>query len=149
MQQRWFEDFAVGDEFRSPGLTLTEAAIVDFAWRYDPQPFHIDRTAAEQSPYGGLIASGWQLGSVLFRLFLMDNPFGEASLGSPGVDELRWHLPARPGDTVRTVARVVEVRASQSRADRGLVTVRYELRNQKDEAVMSLKAVQLVRRRPA
>jgi len=149
VQQRWFEDFAVGDEFRSPGLTLTEAAIVDFAWRYDPQPFHIDRTAAEQSPYGGLIASGWQLGSVLFRLFLMDNPFGEASLGSPGVDELRWHLPARPGDTVRTVARVVEVRASQSRADRGLVTVRYELRNQKDEAVMSLKAVQLVRRRPA
>jgi acyl dehydratase len=148
VQQRWFEDFAVGDEFRSPGLTLTEAQIVDFAWRYDPQPFHIDRTAAEQSPYGGLIASGWQLGSVMFRLFLMSNPFGDASLGSPGVDELRWHLPARPGDTVRTVARVIEVRPSQSRADRGLVTVRYELRNQKDELVMSLKAVQLVRRRP-
>lgn len=149
MRQRWFEDFAVGDEFRSPGLTLTEADIIDFAWRYDPQPIHIDRTAAEKGIYGGLIASGWHLGSVMFRLFMMNNPFGEASLGSPGADELRWQRPGRPGDTVHTVARVLVVRPSQSRADRGLVTVHYELRNQQDEVVMSMKAVQLVRRRPA
>lgn len=148
MTTRWFEDFRVGDTFRSPGLTLTEAEIIDFAFRYDPQPFHLDRTAAEASLYGGLIASGWQLGSVMFRLFTMTDPFREASLGSPGVDRIRWLIPVRPGDTVRAVATVTEVRAS-SKPERGIAVIGYELLNQHDEVVMSMSGAQLLRRRPA
>lgn len=148
MKTRWFEDFRVGDSFRSPGLTMTEAEIIDFAFRYDPQPFHIDRTAAEASLYGGLIASGWQLGSVMFRLFTMTDPFGAASLGSPGVDRIRWLKPVRPGDTVRTVATVTQVRAS-SKPERGVAVIAYELLNQHDEVVMSMSGAQLLRRRPA
>lgn len=149
MTERWFEDFRVGDRFVSPGYTFTESEIIDFALRYDPQPFHMDRTAAERSPYGGLIASGWQIGSIAFRLFTMTNPFGRASQGSPGLDELRWLRPVRPGDTIRMEAEVIEVRASASRPDRGIAVLTYRALNQNGEPVMSMRAAQLLARRPA
>ena len=148
MSEVWYESFKVGDMVRSPGKTLSEAEIIDWAFKYDPQPFHIDKTAAEESIYGGIIASGWQIAAVAFRMLMHTNIFGNASLGSPGLDELRWRQPVRPGDTISTVVRVTETRVSKSKPDRGLVTLSYEIVNQNDEVVASFKAVQLLRRRP-
>lgn len=148
MIQRYYEDYTVGEVVRGLGYTLTEAAIVTWALEYDPQPFHLDREAAAQSPYGGLIASGWQVGSISFRLLVQAGLLGEASLGSPGIDELRWRLPVRPGDTIRPEAEVLEMRVSSSKPDRGLVTIGTRVRNQKDEVVLTMRAVQLVKRRP-
>ena len=147
MVERWYEDFALGEEIHSPGKTFTEAEIVDFAFRFDPQPLHIDRPAATAGSYGGLIASGWHVVAVAFRLFHMTGALGAASLGSPGIDELRWLKPVRPGDTVRTVVTVAEKRLSRSKPDRGIVIVDYRVINQDGEAVMSMRGVQLVRRR--
>ena len=144
----WYESFKVGDTIRSPGKTLSEAEIIDWAFKYDPQPFHIDKKAAEESIYGGIIASGWQIAAVAFRMLMHTNIFGNASLGSPGLDELRWRQPVRPGDTISTVARVTETRISKSKPDRGLVTLNYEIVNQNGDVVASFKAVQLLRRRP-
>ena len=149
MSEIWFESFTVGQEFRTPGKTISEAEVLDFAFQYDPQPIHMDKTAAEKGLYGGLIASGWQTTAVGFRLFMALNPFGNASMGSPGVDELRWLKPVRPGDTIRMTAKVFEVKASRSKPDRGIVNLTYTILNQDDEAVMTLKAAQLMRRRPS
>ena len=148
MSEVWYESFKVGDTVRSPGKTLSEGEIIDWAFQYDPQPFHIDKTAAKESIYGGIIASGWQIAAVAFRMLMHTNIFGNASLGSPGLDELRWRQPVRPGDTISTVVRVTETRVSKSKPDRGLVTLSYEIVNQNDEVVASFKAVQLLRRRP-
>ncbi len=148
MSSRYFEDFAAGDTFESAGITVTESDIIDFALKYDPQPFHLDTEAAARSIYGGLIASGWQVGALAFRMFLQKGVFGDASLGSPGLDELRWLKPVRPGDTIRLAAEVVEVRPSSSRSDRGYVTIDYTALNQRDEPVMSMRGVQILARRP-
>lgn len=149
MAGRWYEDFTVGEEIRSPGKTLTEAEIVEFGFRYDPQPFHIDKQAADASIYGGLIASGWHIGSVAFRLLTMTDVLGEASLGSPGIDELRWLKPVRPNDTLTTVVRITEMRPSRSKPDRGIVVMAYRIVNQDEETVMTMQALQLIRRRDA
>ncbi len=149
MAGRWYEDFTVGEEIRSPGKTLTEAEIVEFGFRYDPQPFHIDKQAADASIYGGLIASGWHIGSVAFRLLTMTDVLGEASLGSPGIDELRWLKPVRPNDTLTTVVRIIEMRPSRSKPDRGIVVMAYRIVNQDEEIVMTMQALQLIRRRDA
>lgn len=149
MAAQFFEDFAPGDRFETQGYTMTEGEIIDFALRYDPQYFHLDKDAAERSIYGGLIASGWQVGALGFRLFLQLNVFGENSLGSPGLDELRWTRPVRPGDTIRMQARVLEVRASRSKPDRGNVVMEWKVVNQRDEAVMTFRSVQMLKRRPA
>ena len=144
---KWYEDFEVGEEIRSPAKTFTEAEIVDYAFRYDPQPIHIDKPAAEAGLYGGLIASGWHVASASFRLFTMTGTMGRASLGSPGLDELRWLKPVRPGDTIHSVVTVAEKRPSRSRPDRGIVILDYRVINQHGETVMSTRGVQLVRRR--
>jgi acyl dehydratase len=143
----YLEDFKAGDEFRSPGITLTEAQIIDFALAFDPQPFHLDATAAAAGPFGGLIASGFHTAALSFRLFWQTGVLGDASLGSPGFDELRWLKPVRPGDTLRVVARVLDVRRSTSRPDRGAVKMAYTTLNQRDEPVLTLVAIQLVRAR--
>ena len=150
MDDGWFEDFAVGTVFRTPGKTLSEAEILQWAFAYDPQPFHMDRVAAERSVYGGLIASGWQLGTLAFRLFTALRPFAPgASLGSPGLDELRWRAPVRPGDTVCAVVTVVDRRMSRSNPDRGIVHLDWEMRNQRGEAVLTMRGPVFVRPRPA
>lgn len=148
MREGWFEDFSVGDEIRSPGKTITESEIIDWALAYDPQPFHMDKEAAAKHMYGGLIASGWMLGALSFRLFVMTNPFGEASLGSPGIDALRWLAPVRPGDTIHVVVTVGDSRPSRSKPDRGIVTMDWAVRNQRDETVMTMQSIQLLLRRP-
>ena len=143
----WFEDFAPGQSFETRGATLSEAQILDFAMAWDPQPFHLDRAAAEASPYGGLIASGWQTLLVCFRLILATGLFDAASLGSPGVEALRWLKPVRPGDTLRARGEVLETRPSRSKQDRGSAIIAYETLNQRDEVVMDWRCTHLLRRR--
>lgn len=149
MTQRYYEDYTKGEVVRAPGYLLTEAAILDWALTYDPQYIHMDRQAAEQSIYGGLIASGWQVAVISFRLLVQSGLLGAASLGSPGVDELRWLLPVRPGDTIHPEAEVLDMRPSASRPDRGLVTIGYRVKTDKGDTVLTMRAVQIVRRRPA
>ncbi|HSS63288.1 MAG TPA: MaoC family dehydratase [Gammaproteobacteria bacterium] len=144
---RYFDDFSAGDRFVSKGVTFTEADIIAFALRYDPQPFHIDVEAAAQSPYGGLIASGFHTLSQSFRMMLQEGLFVDCSMGSPGMDELRWLAPVRPGDTLHMEGEVVEVRPSSSKPDRGILKVDYRAINQRGEPVMSLTVLHLLRRR--
>ena len=115
-----FDDFQPGDRIESPGLTMTESAIIDFAVQFDPQSFHMDQEAAKKSLYGGLIASGIQTVADTFRVLLMTGVLTN-NIGSPGFDEFRWLRPVRPGDTLRAVAEVLDVRPSASRPDRGTV----------------------------
>ena len=145
----FLDDFKVGDEFRSPGITLTESQIIDFALKFDPQPIHVDAVAATTGPFGGLIASGFHTAALTFRLFWQTGVIHDSSLGSPGIDELRWLKPVRPGDTLRVVAKVVEVRRSTSKPDRGVVRMAYTTLNQHGEAVMSLVGNQLLKARSA
>ena len=144
----YLEDFTPGREFRTDGATITEAQILDFALAFDPQPFHLDVEAAKQSIFGGLIASGFHTMALTFRLFAQTRALAACSLGSPGVDELRWLRPVRPGDTLRAIVRVVEQRASTSKADRGLVRLQWTTLNQSGEPVLTMTSMQLVRRRP-
>ncbi|MDX6750018.1 MaoC family dehydratase [Geminicoccaceae bacterium 1502E] len=145
----YFEDFEAGQRFTTQGCTLSEAQILDFAWQWDPQPFHIDREAAGQGPFGGLIGSGFQTLVVAFRLFYQERIINAASMGSPGLDELRWLRPVRPGDTLRVEAEVREARPSRSREDRGTAIIAYTVLNQNGEAVMTFLATHILRRRPA
>lgn len=149
MDTRFLDDLAPGQRFTSPGLTLTEAEIIDFAWRYDPQPFHLDANAAAGSPYGGLIASGFQSLAICFRLFIQSGVLAESSMGSPGIDELRWLAPVRPGDTLHSEIEVLEVRPSTSKPDRGIARLKYQAVNQRGEAVLSFIVMHLLRRKPA
>jgi acyl dehydratase len=148
MADLWLEDLEVGRVFETAGCTLSEAQILDFAWSHDPQPFHIDREAAAAGPYGGLIASGFQTLLVAFRLFYQERVINAASLGSPGMDELRWLAPVRPEDTLRVSARVLERRPSRSRPDRGTAVLAYAVLNQRSETVMTFKITHILRRRP-
>lgn len=144
----YFEDFELGRRFQSPGITVTEGQIIDFAMHYDPQVFHIDAEAAKATPYGGLIASGIHTIALTFRLFLMTGALEGSSLGSPGFDELRWLRPVRPGDTLHVVGEVLEKRNSRSQSDRGIVRIRYTCCNQRDEEVLTVIGNQILRRRP-
>ncbi len=145
-RDRYFEDWAVGDEFVSESHEMTAERIQSFAQEFDPQPFHIDPVAAADSIYGGLIASGWHTGSVLMRL--LTTFLGPSSMGSPGVDELRWRAPVRAGDQLRLRLTAKDTRASNSKPDRGLVVFSEELFNQDDVVVMSLVATLFMLRRP-
>ena len=148
MNPRFLDEFTPGQRFRTGGITLTEAEIIDFAWRYDPQPFHLDTGAAERSPYGGLIASGFQSLALCFRLFIQSGVLAESSIGSPGIDELRWLAPVRPGDTLHCAVEVLEVRPSSSKPDRGIARFKYQAINQRDEVVLSFIVNHLLLRRP-
>jgi len=145
----YFEDFKPGDRFDSATLTITEALIMEFARFYDPQPFHTDPEAAKATVYGGLIASGLQTIGIGFKLFFETGVLSACSLGSPGLDEIRWKAPVRPGDTLRVVAEVLEARPSASKPDRGIVRILFTTLNQRGEAVSTFIGNQLCRRRPA
>ena len=145
----YFEDFKPGDRFESATLPITETLIVEYARFYDPQVFHVDPEAAKATLYGGLIASGLQTIGLTFKLFFETGVLSACSLGSPGLDEIRWKAPVRPGDTLRVAAEVLEVRPSSSKPDRGIVKILYTTLNQRGEPVMTLIGNQLCRRRPA
>lgn len=146
--ERYFDDFEPGERFVSRGVTLTEAEIIDFALKYDPQPFHIDKVAAARSPYGRLIASGFHTLSAGFRMIVQENLFTAASMGSPGMDEVRWLKPVYPGDTLHIEAEVADKQVSRSRPDRGRLRMAYAVKNQDGEAVLTFVATQILRRRP-
>ena len=148
MPQRYLEDFVPGTVYQAGSVQVTEAEIVEFATRYDPQPFHVDAEAARASIYGGLIASGWHTVAMTMRL-LVDGVFnGTASMGSPGVDEVRWLLPVRPGDTLSPRAIVLETRPSRSKPDRGVLRFRVEVENQDGALTMSMIGAGIIGRRP-
>jgi acyl dehydratase len=146
-KERYFEDYQVGEVVEFGDHLVTTEEIVEFARRYDPQSFHVDEAAAAQSNYGGLIASGWMTASVMMRMLVDHFISRVASMGSPGVDELRWLRPVRPGDRLRVRVTVLEVRRSQTKPDRGAVLSLDEVVNQDDEVVMSVKGWGLYRTR--
>ena len=144
----YLDDFLPGQRFSTKGCTLSEAQILDFAWLHDPQPFHVDKIAAQAGPFGGIIASGFQTLLISFRLIYQEKIINAASMGSPGMDELRWLAPVRPGDTIRVEAEVIETQPSRSKPDRGRLRISYRVLNQHDEVVMSFKVMHIMARRP-
>ena len=148
MTDRYFEDFKKGERFVSGGMTLTEAGIIEFARQWDPQPFHIDAEFAKKWQYGGLIASGLQTMCVTLRLWLDMGVLKACSLGSPGLGETQFPRPVRPGYTLRVVTDIVELRASQSKPDRGICRLRQVTINQRGEHVMEQETTVFLKRRP-
>ncbi|HET6391246.1 MAG TPA: MaoC family dehydratase [Blastococcus sp.] len=148
MGERWFEDYVVGTTAEHGTVRMDEEELVAFAERFDRQPIHVDREAAAAGPYGGLIASGWHTCALMMRLFAQEYLSSASSLGSPGVDALRWVRPVRPGDELTLRTTVEECRLSRSKPDRGLVRTRVELVDSADDVVLSLTAMNLIRARP-
>jgi len=146
-EDRYFEDYLPGAVYEYGYLTVSEAEILGFARQFDPQPIHIDPGFAATGPFGGVIASGWHTASMMMRLFADHYLSRVASLASPGIDELRWPAPVRPGDQLRLRTTIVEARPSRSKPDRGLVRTRGELVNQDDRIVLHLVAMNLLGRR--
>lgn len=141
-----FDDFAPGDRFVSPGASLTEAQVVEFALMFDPQPFHVDREAAARSMYGGLIASGFHTLSLCFRLVMASGVLNHCNLGGNQLDEVKFLKPVRPADTLTVACTVESLRASASKPALGIARIRYSARNQQGEEVLSLLATHLLRR---
>ena len=149
MARRYFEDFRVGEVLQLGSRTVSEADIIAFARQFDPQPFHVDPARAKESAFGGLIASGWHTASLFMRLLVdgfIDNV--AESLGSPGVDQVEWLKPVRPGDTLTGRLTIMELIPSKSRRDRGTIKTRGEMINQKGEVVMTIRGVGFFGRRP-
>ncbi|MCB1325883.1 MAG: MaoC family dehydratase [Spirochaetales bacterium] len=142
----YYEDFQSGQEFRLGEYTVSREEILDFARQYDPQPFHIDEEQARDSMFGGLIASGWHTASICMRLYVDAVLNGAASLGSPGVDELRWKRPVRPGDRLSGVFRILECRPFRKGV--GLVRGRANLQNQDGKLVMTFVGEGMFATRP-
>ena len=145
---RYFEDYEPGAVYDLGTITVTEAEIINFARQFDPQYFHTDPEKAKHSRFGGIIASGWHTASLIMRVYVDRYLSHVASLASPGVDELRWPNPVRPGDTLRVRVTVLEARPSRSKPDRGVVHGKIEATNQRDELVISMVGISIVGRRP-
>lgn len=148
MDPRYFEDFAVGQRFRSTeSVTVTAERIKSFAAEFDPQPFHLDEESARASFFGGLAASGWHTAALTMRLLVGSDmrPAG-GNIGAGG-EELKWPRPVRPGDVLRLEAEVIDVRPSRSRPDIGIVKVRLTTFNQRDEPVQLTTPAMIVLRR--
>jgi acyl dehydratase len=148
MTERYFEDYPPGAVFTSGAIPVSEADIIDFARRYDPQPMHTDPEAAASGRFGGLIASGWHTAALMMRLFADNFLSPASSVASPGLDELRWLKPVRPGDSLSLRVTVLEARRSRSRPGEGIVRSHVEVLNQHGEVVMSLKPISLIACRP-
>jgi acyl dehydratase len=144
---RYFEDYVPGEIRVYGDIAMTEAEIVEFARRYDPQLIHADADAARRGPFGGLIASGWHTVACVMKV-LVDHYLSQvAAIVSPGIDELRWTAPVRPGDVLRVRVTVEEATPSRSKPDRGLIRTFIEALNQRDEVVLSMRAMNLMLRR--
>jgi acyl dehydratase len=149
VEDRWFEDFVPGAIYEFGEVRVSEAEIIDFARRFDPQPIHTDPQAAAENIFGGLIASGWHTAGLMMRMLVDGFLSKHASLGSPGIDELRWTRPVRPGDVLHLRVSVLEATRSRSKPDRGIVRTLIEVLNQRGEVVMSLKPMNMMRCRSA
>ena len=145
--ERYFEDYPPGAVFEGGGISVSEADIIEFARQYDPQTMHTDPDAAALGYFGGLIASGWHTAALTMRLFADHFLSPASSLASPGIDELRWLHPVRPGDVLRIRVCVLEATPSRSKSDRGMVRTLVEVMNQAGDVVMTLKPMNIIARR--
>jgi acyl dehydratase len=145
---QYFEDYPVGAVFTGGPVTVSEDEILTFARSYDPQPMHVDKPAAERGQFGGLIASGWHTAALMMQLLVAHFVPRPGNLASPGLDELRWLKPVRPGDQLSLRAKVLTSRRSLSKPNQGIVTSLVEVLNQDGAVVMSLKPISLMRCRP-
>jgi acyl dehydratase len=148
IDDRYFEDYIESDVHRFGSISVDLEEVVAFGTRFDPQVFHTDPEVARKTPFGGLIASGWHTAGLTMRLLVEHYLSRVASLGSPGIDEIRWLKPVRPGDTLRVAVTVLKATVSKSKPDRGVVTSSIEVFNQADEIVMSFRGVNIIARRP-
>ena len=144
IEGRCLEDYVVGSVSEFGSIVVEEADIIDFARRFDPQAFHTDPEAAKRTIYGGLIASGWHTASMMMRLIVEHYLPTARSLGSPGIDKLRWIRPVRPGDELSVRVTVMEANRSSSKPDRGIVRSFIEVFNQNHEVVLTVNAVNLL-----
>jgi acyl dehydratase len=148
VSDRWFEDYLPGSSYEFGAVSVTEAEIVAFARAYDPQPIHTDPVFAATGPFKGLIASGVQTMAVVMRMYVDHYISQVASLASPGLDEVRWPRPTRPGDVLRLRVDVDQARPSRSKPDRGLVHTKVQGLNQDDDVILSFTAMNFFARRP-
>jgi len=137
---RYWEDFAVGDVTELGEVDVTEEEIVAFAERYDPQPFHVDPVAAKDGPFGGLIASGWHTGALFMGLFVRGVLLDSAAMGSPGIEQVRWTAPVRPGDRLSARITVTDTQPSATNPKRGTIFTTSEVFNQDGVLVMTMQA---------
>jgi acyl dehydratase len=144
VDQLWFEDYTPGAVFEFGPVAVDEGEVIDFARKFDPQPMHTDPQKAAQGLFGGLIASGWHTAGLMMRLAVDHYLSSVASVASPGVDELRWRAPVRPGDRLRLRVTVLEATRSRSKPDRGMVVSRLEAVNQNGDVVCSFRAMNLL-----
>lgn len=147
IDDRYFEDYVPGSVYEFGSIVVEEKDILDFAERYDPQPFHVDPVKAKESPYGGLIASGWHTASLTMRLLVDHFISSVAGMGSPGTGPMRFIMPVRPGDELSIRVTILEARRSRSKSDRGAVRFLVETMNQHRNVVMTRTAISIVRRR--
>jgi acyl dehydratase len=147
-ESRYFEDYTPGHVYEFGTIAVREAEIIDFAKKFDPQYFHTDPERAKASRFGGLVASGWHTVGLAMRLYVDHYVSHAASLASPGMDEIRWPNPVRPGDTLKIRVTILEARPSRSKPDRGVVRAKVEAFNQKDEPVLSMIGMSIIGRRP-
>ena len=146
---RYWEDYEIGKKYPLGSTSFTEQEIVEFARLYDPQNFHVDAEAARASMFGGLIASGWHVAAKLMRLFVDNYIDTRTALGSPGLDEVRWLKPVRPGDTLTAWVECASKVPSKSRPAMGVIHEHWGATNQRGELVVTMKGINMVRRRPA
>ena len=144
VDDRWFEDYTAGFVVEYGSVPVSEADIIEFARRFDPQPHHVDPEAAAASQFGGLIAAGWHSVLIAGRMYVDHYLSHNAAIASPGLDEIRWHAPTRPGDVLRLRATTVETRRSRSKPDRGLVRSQMEAVKDDGTVAMSLLAMNLI-----
>ncbi|MDQ0605018.1 acyl dehydratase [Streptomyces canus] len=148
IQERYFEDYMPGSVYVYGSITVSERDILQFAGDFDPQDIHSDPEAAAEGAFKGLIASGWHTAALMMRMYADHYVSKVASLASPGVDELRWVRPVRPGDSLSIRTTVQQARVSRSKPDRGLVHTHIEVLNQRDEPVLTMTAMNILLRRP-
>jgi acyl dehydratase len=149
IDDRYLDDYVEGSVHTFGSIAVEEDEIIAFAKRFDPQGFHTDPEAAKRTPFGGLIASGWHTAALTMRLYVEHYLTHVASLGSPGLDELRWLKPVRPGNRLSVRVTVLKAAPAKTKPDRGVVTSFVEVLDQDNEAVMTLKLVNIIARRPA
>src|ERR1700688_3643444 len=146
MKENYFDDLKAGDRFKSDRFEVTEKQLIEFAYKFDPQMFHLDRKSAERTIFKGLIASGWYTAAITMRLFVQATNFAEGAIGL-GVDELRWPNAVRPGDVLRVETEIVDLRPSRSKPNHGIVRIRNTTTNERGEIVQTMFAHALVPRR--
>ena len=147
MVKNYWEDFRVGERVLMGSVKVTKEDIVRFAVEYDPQLFHIDEKAGESSIFGGLIASGWHTCSLVMKMMCDSYLLDSASMGSPGMEHIKWVKPVRPNDVLTAFRTTIETKSSQSKPDRGFVKTLFEVFNNNQELVMSMEGLGMFRRK--